>query len=130
MSDTPADEGPQIAGHGVIVRAQNGDVIRYDPSGLVMRLSDRVIADIALRLGQGGAARAEPERAAAPTAADPDTLLDGIDAWGVTFMICIAMPVGIGMLLLRYGLWGALAWAIPVGAVMLDRYRWLDGRDQ
>jgi hypothetical protein len=45
-------------GHGVVVRAQNGDVIRYDPSGLVMRLSDKVIADIALRMGVQPAAGA------------------------------------------------------------------------
>jgi hypothetical protein len=52
------DTEEHAPGHGVVVRAPNGDVIRYDPSGLVMRLSDKVIADIALRLGtaprQGG----------------------------------------------------------------------------
>jgi hypothetical protein len=35
---------------GVIIRAENGDVIRYDETGLVLRLSDKVIADIAARL--------------------------------------------------------------------------------
>jgi hypothetical protein len=45
------DRGQEKPGHGVVVRAPNGDVIRYDPTGLVMRLSDRVIEDIALRLG-------------------------------------------------------------------------------
>ena len=35
---------------GVILRAENGDVIGYDQSGLVLRLADRVIADIAARL--------------------------------------------------------------------------------
>ena len=34
----PSDTTDQIAGHGVVVRASNGDVIRYDPTGLVMRL--------------------------------------------------------------------------------------------
>ncbi len=87
MQDTPEDE-PLIAGHGVVVRAQNGDVIRYDPTGLVMRLSDRVIADIAMRLGRAkdgvegaeGAVRLK----AHPTEPPRDDLLDGIDAWGVT----------------------------------------------
>jgi hypothetical protein len=54
------DTEEHAPGHGVVVRAPNGDVIRYDPSGLVMRLSDKVIEDIALRLGtaprQGGGA--------------------------------------------------------------------------
>ena len=35
---------------GVIIRAENGDVIGYDETGLVLRLSDKVIADIAARL--------------------------------------------------------------------------------
>ncbi|MEM9967905.1 MAG: hypothetical protein AAF755_07385 [Pseudomonadota bacterium] len=43
---------PEQAGQGVLVRAANGDVIRYDQSGLIMRLSDKVIADIADRLDQ------------------------------------------------------------------------------
>lgn len=76
---------PLSAGHGVIVRAANGDVIRYDPSGLVMRLSDKVIADIAQRLGAGVAAPGVAEAAAAPASAtqtaDPQELLEGIDAW-------------------------------------------------
>ncbi|MBF9060938.1 hypothetical protein HKCCSP123_17280 [Rhodobacterales bacterium HKCCSP123] len=82
MSDED-NENDLIAGHGVIVRAANGDVIRFDPTGLVMRLSDRVIADIALRMGQ------QPGTPSAPTVAeqetiDADDLLEGIDAWGVT----------------------------------------------
>jgi hypothetical protein len=92
VTDTPTDADDDtgdalIAGHGVIVRAANGDVIRYDPTGLVMRLSDTVIADIALRLGQHpGQAQAPAPQQAAPSSApaDPDTLLDGLDAWGVT----------------------------------------------
>lgn len=39
-----------IPSEGVIVRAENGDVIGYDATGLVLRLSDKVIADIAARL--------------------------------------------------------------------------------
>lgn len=42
MADIPKE--------GVIIRAENGDVIRYDETGLVLRLSDKVIADIAARL--------------------------------------------------------------------------------
>ncbi|OAN85382.1 hypothetical protein A8B78_00090 [Jannaschia sp. EhC01] len=64
-----------IAGHGVVLRAKNGDVIRYDPSGLVLRLADRVVEDLALRL---------PDRVAAPVAAssaDAPDLPEGIDAW-------------------------------------------------
>ncbi|PWK59623.1 hypothetical protein [Roseicyclus mahoneyensis] len=79
---TQDDEQP-IAGHGVIVRAQNGDVIRYDPTGLVMRLSDKVIADIALRLGQPPG-QTPPAAATPKPATDIDHLLDGIDAWGIT----------------------------------------------
>jgi hypothetical protein len=63
-------------GHGVVVRAPNGDVIRYDPSGLVMRLSDKVIADIALRLGT------TPNAASPHGPADEDTLSD-VDAWNI-----------------------------------------------
>ena len=77
------DEDEPIAGHGVIVRAANGDVIRYDPTGLVMRLSDRVIADIALRMGQRAAETGPEVRLKAHPTDAPDDLLDGIDAWGV-----------------------------------------------
>jgi hypothetical protein len=88
----PDKDAPLIAGHGVVVRAQNGDVIRYDPTGLVMRLSDRVIADIALRLGQrgaatdnaGGAEEAVRLKAHPTDSAGADDLLEGIDAWGVS----------------------------------------------
>jgi len=83
VTDDANPETP-IAGHGVIVRASNGAVIRYDPTGLVMRLSDRVIADIALRLGQTADAGPEMRPKAHPAeAVDTDALLDGIDAWGV-----------------------------------------------
>lgn len=82
----PAEDAAPIAGHGVVVRAANGDVIRYDPTGLVMRLSDRVLADIALRLGQTTTDTAAPAQAA-PCAqiepADHDHLLYGIDAWSI-----------------------------------------------
>lgn len=82
-ADDPAPVA--LAGHGVVVLARNGEVIRYDPTGLVMRLSDKVIEDIALRLGTVRALD-NPAAAARPAAvesgrADPHDLLEGIDAW-------------------------------------------------
>lgn len=69
-----ADEIPT---EGVIIRAENGDVIRYDETGLVLRLSDRVIRDIADRLElKPLAAKAE----AKPLGDLPD-LPEGIDLW-------------------------------------------------
>jgi hypothetical protein len=65
MTDTPRPRG-------TVLRAQNGDVIRYDETGLVLRLSDRVIADIARRLG--------PVGAAPPLDAD---VLGDLDAWNL-----------------------------------------------
>ena len=63
----------EIPSEGVIIRAENGDVIRYDETGLVLRLSDRVIADIAARLElkpqSTGEALALPE------------LPEGLDLW-------------------------------------------------
>ena len=85
MADKPDSDDDLIPGHGVVVRAANGDVIRYDPSGLVMRLSDKVIDDIALRLGAAMPASRAPAGAPdAPVAEiDADDLLDTIDAWDV-----------------------------------------------
>lgn len=78
------DETPGAADHGVILRASNGDVIRYEASGLSLRLSDRVIADIAARLEEQGfrsvgftsetAGEADAEVAAIP---------ENIDAWNI-----------------------------------------------
>ncbi|MEM1065973.1 MAG: hypothetical protein AAGJ74_10775, partial [Pseudomonadota bacterium] len=44
----------------VILRARNGDVIAFDESGLILRLSDQVIADIAARTGLGARPVAPP----------------------------------------------------------------------
>jgi hypothetical protein len=63
----------EIPKEGVIIRAENGDVIRYDETGLVLRLSDKVIADIAARLELAPAVAAE----ALPV---PD-LPDDVDLW-------------------------------------------------
>jgi hypothetical protein len=63
----------KIATEGVIIRAENGDVIRYDETGLVLRLSDKVIADIAARL--------ELKPAAAGEALPLPELPEGVDLW-------------------------------------------------
>ncbi len=64
MPDKSPDQQPAPTRQNVLVRARNGDVIRFDDTGLVLRLSDRVIADIALRLG---AAVPAGEAASPPT---------------------------------------------------------------
>lgn len=76
MADTPDQPEDNILSHGVVLRARNGDVIRYDPSGLVLRLSDKVVEDLAMRLPERGAvAPAEQSRAEVP---------DGVDGWHAT----------------------------------------------
>lgn len=67
-----ADNLEDVVGHGVVLRARNGDVIRYDPSGLVMRLSDKVVEDLELRLSGRESVAARLEGAELP---------DGIDGW-------------------------------------------------
>lgn len=62
---------------GTVIRAENGDVIGYDESGLVLRLSDKVIADIAARLQLSVTATA-PQA----TAELPD-LPEDLDLWAV-----------------------------------------------
>lgn len=67
-----------IPSEGVIIRAANGDVIRYDETGLILRLSDKVIADIAARLDlkpQGDAAAPAAEMLPLPE------LPEDIDLW-------------------------------------------------
>jgi hypothetical protein len=79
-----------IPPQGVVIRAENGDVIRYDETGLVLRLSDRVIADIAARLQLKPAAPApspppalaEPAPPTVATAPLPlPDLPDDVDLW-------------------------------------------------
>jgi hypothetical protein len=77
-----SDDDDLIASHGVVLRARNGDVIRYDPSGLVLRLSDRVVADLALRLADHADAPQAP-LPAADTTAGPVAVPEGIDAWDI-----------------------------------------------
>lgn len=64
-----------IPTEGVIIRAENGDVIRYDETGLVLRLSDRVIRDIAERL------ELKPQFAAVAEALPLPDLPEDIDLW-------------------------------------------------
>jgi hypothetical protein len=54
--------------HGVLIRADNGDVITFDATGLTLKLSDSVVADLRARLGSA-------------SAADPLAVLGDIDAW-------------------------------------------------
>ena len=68
--------GEEIPTEGVIIRAENGDVIRYDETGLILRLSDKVVADIAARL------ELKPQAAiAAPEAFPIPDLPEDIDLW-------------------------------------------------
>ncbi|MBY6201109.1 hypothetical protein KUV65_07050 [Maritalea mobilis] len=85
MSDTPTNDELQPPSHGVVVHAPNGDVIRYDPSGLILRLSDKVIEDIALRLGHRPVSpgAAQPDQADAATEVDAEAALAGVDAWDI-----------------------------------------------
>jgi hypothetical protein len=62
---------------GVILRAENGDVIGYDQSGLVLRLADRVIADIAARLDLA------PVEVAAVAPGEVPDLPEALDAWAI-----------------------------------------------
>lgn len=66
---------------GTILQARNGAVMRHDETGIVLRLSDRVIADIAARLpapASGGGAEARADAGALDAA-----LLGDIDAWNL-----------------------------------------------
>ncbi len=62
---------------GTVIRAENGDIIRYDSTGLVMVLSDRVIADIQRRWPETTAD--EPN---VPEWIDAE-VLGNVDAWDV-----------------------------------------------
>jgi hypothetical protein len=53
-TSTTVLEPTEIAVTQTIIRAENGDVIVAVETGLRMRLSDRVIEDIAMRLGKSG----------------------------------------------------------------------------
>ncbi|SDD41764.1 hypothetical protein SAMN05421538_101570 [Paracoccus isoporae] len=75
-----------MTGRTILLSAENGPVLAADDTGLVMRLSDRVVADIARRMGQApGTAKGEALPQGDPVAAAPVTLdaaiLGDIDAW-------------------------------------------------
>ena len=53
-TSTTVLEPTEIAVTQTIIRAENGDVIVADETGLRMRLSERVIEDITMRLGKSG----------------------------------------------------------------------------
>lgn len=90
MPDKAPDQTAANARQNVLVRARNGDVIRYDDSGLVLRLSDKVIADIALRLGTAPrpadalSPGAAPHHPASAAGTPEDRRLDNLDVWNVT----------------------------------------------
>lgn len=69
---------------GVLVRARNGDLIRYDATGVTLRLSDRVIEDIRQRLGAAPvAAGAAAAPASAGDLAAAEAALEAVDAWDI-----------------------------------------------
>jgi hypothetical protein len=72
VEDPKTPPQPEIIREGVLIRAENGDVVTFDETGLTLRLSDRVVADLRRRLGV----------ASAPDA-DAAQLLGDIDAWGL-----------------------------------------------
>lgn len=69
------NDGVPAASSGTILRAANGDILRFDSTGMVMVLSDSVIEDIASRLP-----RANATAALQNPWIDPE-VLGNIDAW-------------------------------------------------
>jgi len=94
-TSTTALEPTEIAATQTIIRADNGDVIVADETGLRMRLSDRVIEDIATRLGKLGHSFGQMHRHGDPQNSlgdgDPSSLAEelsyvigeNIDCWAV-----------------------------------------------
>lgn len=79
--------GSKPSTEGVLMRAANGDVLRVDETGVVLRLSDRVLSDIALRLDLGSSSTETalpslPQEQ--PTYPDPHEFMPGIDAWNLS----------------------------------------------
>lgn len=62
---------PAPPSEGVLIRAENGDVVRFDETGLTLRLSDSVVADLRRRLALSVPRDDLAER------------LGDIDAWGL-----------------------------------------------
>ena len=74
-------DGAPVAPSGTIIRAANGDILRFDSTGMVMVLSDSVIDDIARRL-PASAAPAPAPAGQARAWIDP-AILGNVDAWDV-----------------------------------------------
>ncbi|MEO9575376.1 MAG: hypothetical protein ABJ263_04495 [Tateyamaria sp.] len=70
-------DGAPVAPFGTIIRAANGDILRFDSTGMVLVLSDTVIDDIARRLPVSAA-----PAGLASSWIDP-TILGNVDAWDV-----------------------------------------------
>lgn len=67
-TDMPA--APDAPSEGVLIRAENGDVVTWDETGLTLRLSDKVLADLRQRLPL-------------PTPRHDARALGDIDAWNL-----------------------------------------------
>jgi hypothetical protein len=73
--------------NNVLIKAENGDVIRYDDTGLLLRLSDRVLEDIVVRLRERGLLTTEyfsDDSALSPTEDTEHEIPQGIDAWSIS----------------------------------------------
>lgn len=70
-------EGAPVAPSGTIISAENGDILRFDSTGMVMVLSDTVIDDIARRLPVSAAPAGQAQAWIDPT------ILGNVDAWDV-----------------------------------------------
>ncbi len=89
MSSTDPTDTPR---RGILLAAENGPAIEYDETGLVLHLADRVVEDLAQRLGAQGGLRATPSQEApasevqpnAPRARLDPALLGDLDAWDLT----------------------------------------------
>lgn len=69
---------------GILLRADNGDVVSFDETGITLRLSDKVIADISMRLGLEAVTRVEPSnRSRISKRLDPHEAIEGVDAWNL-----------------------------------------------
>ena len=70
------------------MRARNGDLMRYDATGVTLRLSDRVIEDIRQRLGAAPvAAGAAAAPASAGDLAAAEAALEAVDAWDIRCLL-------------------------------------------
>lgn len=73
---------PEPDHNQTLIAAENGPVVEADATGLVLRLSDRVIRDIARRIGLPAGPQAPvPQAATGPAERLDAALLGDIDAW-------------------------------------------------